>query len=95
MKLTKIKVRNMQNSKGNNVPNQFIITCGRKTYFQSYDSIIAIINRDDEQTEIILDEGKWDYSVTTGKYRNYFLGESITETRKKIKNGEYTLADLN
>jgi hypothetical protein len=37
----------------------------------------------------------WDSSVTTGRYRNQFLGEKLAETRKKIKTGEYTLIDLN
>ena len=33
----------------------------------------------------------WDYSVTTGKYRNQFLGEGIKETREKIANGTYKI----
>jgi hypothetical protein len=33
---------------------------------------------------VYLDENKWDYSVTTGKYRNIFLGETRKETQKKI-----------
>ena len=45
--------------------------------------------------KIYLDEYYWDYSVTTGKYRNEFLGEGIAETRKKIASGEYILTDLN
>ena len=44
---------------------------------------------------IYLDKHYWDYSRTTGKYRNEFLGEGIAETRKKIKSGEYRLVDLN
>jgi len=36
-----------------------------------------------------------DYSVTTGKYRNQFLGETKKETEAKIKSGEYILTDLN
>ena len=30
---------------------------------------------------------KWDYSMTTGKYRNQFLGEDKKETQRKIKEG--------
>ena len=41
------------------------------------------------------DKDSWDYSVTTGKYRNQFLGENKAETLKKIKSGEYKLAKLN
>ena len=64
--------------------------------FQSYDSIIAVkINMDNEKDYIMLDKTYWDYSRTTGKYRNQFLGEDIKTTRKKIKSGEYRLADLN
>jgi len=33
--------------------------------------------------------------VRHGKYRNEFLREGIADTRKKIKSGEYALADLN
>ena len=42
-----------------------------------------------------LDARFWRYSKTTGKHRNEFLGESITETRAKIKSKEYILTDLN
>jgi len=44
---------------------------------------------------ITLDEHYWDYSATTGYYRNQFLGEDITMTRNKILSGEYRLLDLN
>ena len=88
-----MKVANMTSSTGNEVPNQFIIVddTGGRT-FQSYWSVIAHISADGSVT---LDRNKWDYLVTTGKYRNQFLGEGIAETRKKIKSGVYTLADLN
>ena len=46
-------------------------------------------------TTTYLDEHYWDYSATTGKYRNQFLGEGIAETRAKIESGEYILIDLN
>ena len=86
-----MNVTNMQSSRGNDIPNQFIITDGNRTIFQSYQSIIAIKEGD----KITLDEKKWDYSVTTGKYRNQFLGEGIAVTRSKIKEGVYKLANLN
>lgn len=73
------------------VKNQFIIRDGEKIIFQSYDSVIAIKSKG----KVTLDENRWDYSVTTGKYRNQFLGESKTETERKIKAGTYKLADLN
>ena len=33
--------------------------------------------------KIELDQKYWNYSNTTGKYRNIFLGETITETKRK------------
>ena len=87
------KVRQMtSNSSGNPVANQFVIYTDEGTYFQSYNSVIAF--RDNER-KITLDKYYWDYSRTTGKYRNKFLGEYIADTRDKIESGEYKLADLN
>ena len=67
--------------------NQFIIHGGiiqlpNDTYtgevFQSYKSIIAMkafeCGNTGNSYKIFLDEQYWDYSVTTGKYRNQFLG---------------------
>ena len=86
-----MKVENMTSARGNTVPNQFIITDNGDEYFQSYRSIIAKRS----EGKIYLDDYYWDYSVTTGKYRNEFLGEGIAETRKKIASGEYILTNLN
>lgn len=86
-----MKVSNMTNNKGNKVANQFVIQDGQDTYFKSYDSIIV------KRTggKIVLDERFWDYSVTTGKYRNLFLDETKKETQAKIDSGEYSLTNLN
>jgi hypothetical protein len=95
----------MQSSRGNDVPNQFIITdegrgalgnfTERRT-FQSYQSVIATITSwPNDLPSIELDSTYWDYSRTTGKYRNQFLGETKAETQKKIDSGEYILTDLN
>ena len=86
------KVFNMKSNKGRNVPNQFLITTNEAFYFQSYNSIIA---KRTNEGKIFLDEKFWDYSATTGKYRNQFLNEGIAETRRKIKEGIYILKDLN
>lgn len=91
--LQQVKVENMSSSRGREVPNQFIITTDDGRFFQSYKSIIAY--RPYRSGKTILDEKYWDYSTTTGKYRNEFLGEGIADTRKKIASGEYLLADLN
>ena len=86
-----MKVANMMSSNGLAVPNQFIIRDNNAVYFQSYNSIIA----KKENGKTYLDSYYWDYSTTTGKYRNMFLDETIKETREKIKNGTYILTDLN
>ena len=87
------KVRQMKSVRsGKPVANQFIIYTTEGNYFQSYDSVIAFKGDDNK---ITLDEYCWDYSRTTGVYRNQFLGEGIADTRSKIESGEYKLADLN
>jgi len=94
-----MKVRNMtSNRTGREVPNQFIITDQNRTWFQSYRSMIAkkTIQCDQTKPDIVeLDPYYWDYSKTTGRYRNQFLGETRKETEAKIKSGEYILTDLN
>lgn len=47
------------------------------------------------QEPIVLDEEKWNHSITTARYRNRFLGESTGDTRRRIKSGQYVLASLN
>lgn len=84
----KFDVENMVSPNGNNVPNQFIITTDNGRLFKSYNSNIAFIPNDGGK--IILGED-WDYSATTSKYRNIFLGESKKETLAKLKSGEYIL----
>ena len=76
------KVRQMKSVRsGKPVANQFIIYTDEGNYFQSYDSVIAFKGDDNK---ITLDEYYWDYSRTTGVYRNQFLGEGIVNTRAKI-----------
>lgn len=87
-----MRVTNMTSNKGNFIPNQFIIDDDNgNRFFQSYNSIIVKISNG----QIFLDESFWDYSKTTGKYRNLFLWETKKETEKKIKSGEYILTNLN
>ena len=88
----KVRVENMKSPiTGRAIANQFIITIGSTTYFQSYRSVIV------RKTPkgVTLDKHYWDYSRTTGKYRNIFLNESKKETERKIESGVYKLADLN
>lgn len=67
-------VKNMTSSCGRKVPNQFTIRddVTSRTTFQSYDSMIATI---DYQNNTISLGADWDYSMTTSKYRNQFFDE--------------------
>lgn len=88
-----MKVENMESSKGNKVPNQFIIYADDGTaYFQSYSSVIC---RKKWRDDIVLDKNKWDYSKTTMKYLALFLGMSPKDIRQKVKDGVFILDNLN
>ena len=86
-------VSNITNARGNKIANQFIISTPKEVIFQSYNSIIAKKNK--ATGKITLDRYYWDYSATTGKYRNIFIGETKKETEQKIASGEYKLSNLN
>ena len=88
-----IKVNQLVGNSGNPIANQFEIYTNKGYYFQSYNSVIYF--RCSKTGKEYLDKYKWDYSNTTGKYRNQILGEGIDETREKIKRKEYILKDLN
>ena len=96
-----MKVTNMTSNKGNKIANQFIIYNDNEEYFQSYKSIIVkkvtqwFFDYEQKEIKIYLDKNYWNYSKTTGKYRNIFLNEATKETEKKIASGEYILTDLN
>jgi len=90
--IQKMKVYNMESPNGNKVANQFEIYTDEGKYFQSYRSIIAF---KDNKGQVFLDDYYWDYSRTTGKYRNIFLDENRRATEEKIKSGEYKLKELN
>ena len=87
-----MKMHNMTGPNGRKIPNQFeIVDDDGAIYFLSYNTIIA----KKQDGKIYLDADKWDYSVTTGKYRNLFLGMDKAETEKAIKAGEIILCNLN
>lgn len=100
-----MKVTNLTSPRsGQPVANQFLITEeGRgangnfikKEVFQSYNSVIAERITWADRVDTVLDEYYWNYSVTTSKYRNLFLGEDKATTARKIKDGTYKLANLN
>lgn len=77
-----MKVLNMLSTKGNKVANQFIIEYDKFTAFQSYSTLIAVY--DHENDTLYLDEKK--YSVTTSKYTNIFIKEYQPLTISKVDN---------
>ena len=88
-------VQNISNKNGRKISNQFIIRddATSRTTFQSYDSMIATI--DYQNNTISLGE-KWDYSMTTTKYRNRFFDEqgfnglaSTKALANALKTGKY------
>lgn len=85
-----MRIENMRSTRGNQVPNQFIIYTDQGRYFKSYNSLI-VFEPYSGKTQLGND---WDYSTTTGKYRNLFLGEDKKATERKIKDGTYELRDL-
>ncbi len=92
----------MTNDKGRAVPNQFIIyddypmnSTEQKTFFQSYNSIIAYTQYPVGKRKVVLDKNFWNYSKTTSKWLGYFLGHTAKETRERVKSGEYEMQDLN
>jgi hypothetical protein len=92
--MNKVKISFFKSDKGNSIPNQVKIWTDEGIYFQSYDSVI-VFHPYLATEKVILDVNKWDYSKTTGKYRNEFLGETKEQTQKKIDDGTYLLKDLN
>lgn len=95
-KNTKINCYNMRSSRtGDEVPNQIVVEMltedGRRSVFKSYQTIIAMI---DERGCVTIDKN-YRQSTTTEKYLNQYLGNTKPERRKLIKQGVYTLADLN
>lgn len=80
-----VRVQNVMNN-GKKIANQFEIFYkeGNKQYklFQSYSSMIVKWEND-----IIVEVGNsWDYSNTTGKYRNLLTGMNKKEFEKMLKN---------
>ena len=62
------KVRQLENK------NQFIMEDDKKTIFQSYDSIIAVFDKEKRDLTLGCD---WDYSKTTLKHLYIFLRDVI------------------
>jgi len=95
--LRKIKYKQLQN-------NQLVVSYPNgDEAFYSYGRLIALKESEPRYMDTFgdspicrtyLNVNAWDYSRTTGKYRNIFLNETKRETEKKIKSGAYILKDL-
>ena len=92
MNTTKMKVQNLEGTRGNKAPNQFEIITPAGRYFQSYESVICFVPN---EGQTLLDKKYYNYSKTTSKYRNLFLGEDSKTIEAKISSGVYALVDLN
>lgn len=71
--------------------NQIVVRTSENVIFNSYGTNIVKI----ENGKTFLDEKFYNYSKTTTKYRNQFLGLSTKEVEKNIKNGVFILTNLN
>lgn len=87
-----MKVVNLTNARGNKVANQFKIITDNKVYFQSYDSIVAAL---DKRNGNLVLSAYWDYSKTTIRHLYSFLADyglinlcSAPAMRKAIELGE-------
>lgn len=95
-----MKVENMKSVKtGKAIPNQFLIRDRGCIWYQSYKSIIGIVTPDNM---LLLDKDKWDYSVTTAKYRNAFVAAYFSSKyasrdgiREGVAAGKIIMTELN
>ena len=72
----RVKMQNMISNRGNAIANQFEIYVDGAKYFQSYNTIIAKIEKGHK---ITLDTNALDYSRTTSKYLYLFLNMNRKE----------------
>ena len=69
-----LRVSNMvSDASGREIANQFIIKNDNKTMFQSYQSPIVEIDWTNQTLTVY---PNWNYSMTTGKYRNMFMRDN-------------------
>lgn len=83
-----IQLDGLQQFKDADTEQLYLIT--RPLIFVSYNRIIAIKGRGG----VLLNRSCWRWSPTTSRYRNKFLNEKTMDTEQKIKDGIYTLIDL-
>lgn len=86
-------IKNLRSSRtGRPVANQFVVECKDRTYFQSYESLIAVVYWDSEERSYKLALGPdWNYSRTTLKHLYVFLEEyydsGVNWCKTSIENG--------
>jgi hypothetical protein len=87
--IKKININHMVSSAGKDVPNQYNVFIysedGIYNCFYSYDKLIIVI----KNGKIIKVGKDYNYSNTTGKYRNIFTGLNLKELDKYIKDMSY------
>ena len=97
--MAQINARNCVSSSGNKIPNQIIINYNTPkkhiSFFQSYGVIVAKYTSTRTAFKTELDKRYWNYSKTTSTHLNKFLGATSAEVKENIKNGRYTLTNLN
>ena len=81
-----LKIRPCESERtGEAVKNQYIIEFSGSVAFQSYNSLIAIYNREEKRLTLGYD---WDYSRTTQKYLYQFLRNYCYNIVKQLPNGK-------
>ena len=89
-----MKIYQLINDKGNSARNQFVVEKDGKTYFQSYKTMIAEVNKD----KVTLSKD-WHYSNTTLKHLYIFLRqegfqiEGKNDVLKAIKSGNFEVVE--
>jgi len=93
-----MKIENITNERGNKVANQIKVETDSATYFQSYESVIAKVEKN---TKNVLLTQYWDYSPTTLRHLRTFLSDmgfeygSKKEIAKAIEDGYIILLPFN
>lgn len=85
------KVIAMQSREGKPWRNQYILKAEEGDYLQSYDSIVALKTTDGR---VILHPEYYNYSATTAKVRDAFLGITREQFTQNMKDGKYILQSL-
>lgn len=87
----KIQVTNMESPRtGLPVANQYVIITGDGIYFQSYQTVVAML---DNSGKIWVKENAWEYSKTTSKYLSEWFCNYTVYNGMTKKQGEKLMRD--